>query len=227
MRREDFLANVRQAALAGRAYRVTTAPVPPGTGYVGAAGDLCTEFAREVYEVGGEPILVANDAAALEAYERLVDQYQMRSVVSWHHPLLERIGARAFLARRGIEWWDYSALASLPVDERRAKLLAAGGCLSSVDFAIAETGTLLVCAKPGQERLASLIAPVYVTIVERAQIVPDLFDAFAKLGELGFDDIPSNIALITGPSKTGDIELQLTTGVHGPGKWHVIVIAGQ
>ena len=36
--------------------------------------------------------------------------------------------------------------------------------------------------------------------------------------------MPCNVTLITGPSKTGDIELQLTTGVHGPGKWHVIVV---
>lgn len=226
MQREEFLANVRQAALAGREHRITTAPIPPGTGYVGAEGDLCAAMAREVNEVGGSAVIVADDATALAAYERLVDLYQMKSVVAWHHPLLERIGARAMLARRGIEWLDYSALASLSEETRRTKLVAAGGCLSSADYAIAETGTLLVCARPGQERLASLIAPVYVAIIERAQIVPDLFDAFARLQALGFADIPSNIALITGPSKSGDIELQLTTGVHGPGKWHVIVIAG-
>jgi L-lactate dehydrogenase complex protein LldG len=51
-----------------------------------------------------------------------------------------------------------------------------------------------------------------------------LFDAFDRLGAEGIENLPSNLVLITGPSKTGDIELTLTTGVHGPGKWHVIVV---
>ena len=106
--------------------------------------------------------------------------------------------------------------------------------------AIAETGTLMVCSRPGQERVASLLPPYHVAIVERRQIVPDLIDAFAMLQQEQMTDVqvpmtneirnpqsairnlPSNVTLITGPSKTGDIELQLTTGVHGPGKWRVI-----
>ena len=53
---------------------------------------------------------------------------------------------------------------------------------------------------------------------------PDLFDALARIRDPRSGSMPCNVTLITGPSKTGDIELQLTTGVHGPGKWHVIVV---
>jgi L-lactate dehydrogenase complex protein LldG len=81
-----------------------------------------------------------------------------------------------------------------------------------------------MCSAPGHERMASLVPPAHVAIVEASQIVPDLLDAFAELEKRGVDNLPSNITLITGPSKTGDIELQLTTGVHGPGHWHVVVI---
>jgi L-lactate dehydrogenase complex protein LldG len=72
--------------------------------------------------------------------------------------------------------------------------------------------------------LASLLPPVHIAIVERAQIVPDLFDLFAILEQQIPTGLPTNVALITGPSKTGDIELTLITGVHGPGKWHVIIV---
>ena len=84
---------------------------------------------------------------------------------------------------------------------------------------------MLLCSRSGRERVASLLPPVHVAIVERQQIVPDVIDAVAHLSRLETDQLPSNAVLITGPSKTGDIELQLTTGVHGPGQWHVIVIA--
>jgi L-lactate utilization protein LutC len=69
----------------------------------------------------------------------------------------------------------------------------------------------------------SLLPPTFLAIIEPAQIVPDLFDLFTVL-EAQKNDLPSNVALVTGPSKTGDIELKLTTGVHGPGDVHVLVI---
>ncbi len=103
-------------------------------------------------------------------------------------------------------------------------MLACDIGISSADCAIAETGTLMVCSRPGQERLASLLPLMHVAIVERQQIVPDLIDAFGLLHERGLENLPSNTTFITGPSKTGDIELQLTTGVHGPKHWRVILV---
>ncbi|RPI75374.1 MAG: lactate utilization protein C, partial [Planctomycetaceae bacterium] len=69
----------------------------------------------------------------------------------------------------------------------------------------------------------SLLPPRYLAIVEPSQIVPDLFDLFERLEQIK-TDLPSNIVLVTGPSKTGDIELKLTTGVHGPGNVHLLVV---
>jgi L-lactate dehydrogenase complex protein LldG len=224
--RESFLARVRDAARQGRAYRVHVGEIPPGTSYVGAAEDLCEALVAEVVAVGGFARLVPDLEAARLALGELLAEYQPASALTWQHPLLDKLGLAKILAARNIRREDYEALAGLDAAERRARILAAGIGISSVDFAIAETGTLVVCAKPGQERMVSLLAPVHVAIVSRPQIVPDLFDVFDRLGALGFENLPGNVAFITGPSKTGDIELQLTTGVHGPGKWHVIVVRG-
>jgi L-lactate dehydrogenase complex protein LldG len=98
--------------------------------------------------------------------------------------------------------------------------------ITSCTHAVAETGTLAMCSGPGSERLASLLPPVHIAVVHREQILPDLFDLFARLEADGLQNLSSNVSLITGPSKTGDLELRLTTGVHGPGKWHVILILG-
>jgi L-lactate utilization protein LutC len=256
MSRDEFLAQVKQAAEAGRAWRVHTSAMPEGTGYVGAAGDLCDAMAAEVEAVGGHAHLVDDDEAACRALVALLEQYAPKSALCWQHPLLERLGIDRILAERNIARHDHTSLAPQSHEQQRATMLAADIGITSADFAIAETGTLVVCSKPGRERAASLLPPVHVAVIERTQIVPDLFDVpqVASRSARGRDeplptaqsvatptakerteslsrsapdsthDLPSSLVLITGPSKTGDIELKLTTGVHGPGHWHVVII---
>ncbi|HZN36572.1 MAG TPA: lactate utilization protein [Pirellulaceae bacterium] len=221
--RNAFLARVRQASEQGRQYRVHLQPVPPEIGYLGAEGDLCERLAVEIDAVGGEAFVVPDLQAAGRQLHALLAEAGARSAVCWKHELLDRLGVADLLATAGVSLFDYDDLVALSAAERRSKLLACDVGITSCDLAIAETGTLLMCSRPGQERLASLIAPMHIAIVERSQIVPDLIDAFEWLPA---ESLPPNVTLITGPSKTGDIELQLTTGVHGPGKWRVIVVNG-
>lgn len=223
MQRDAFLDRIRQAARSGSAYKLDVPDVPPRAAYVGVDGDECDAMAREVDEVGGTAHLVDNLGEANERLGELLTDYAAKSTVCWQHPVLNEAGVYETLRERGIECWTYDRLEAMPAAERRERLLAADVGISSVDYAIAETGSLVVCARPGQERVASLLTPVHVAVVTRDQIVPDLFDVFGELERVK-GALPSNLALITGPSKTGDIELQLTTGVHGPGKWHVIVV---
>ena len=224
MSRESFLARVRQAAQAGLAHRVELHEVPPNPGYVGVAGDLCDAFAAEVDAVGGHARVVLDDAEACRVLGELLRQFEPRSALCWQHPVLERLGVPRILASHGIVQFDYANLAPLTPDERRQRILAADIGITSCDRAIAETGSLVMQSGPGHERVASLLPPVHIALITQSQIVPDLLDVFSHLHNAGLEKLPSNITLITGPSKTGDIELQLTTGVHGPGKWHVIVI---
>ncbi len=221
--REAFLTRVREAARAGRAHRVHTEPIDPSRGYVGAEGDLREALAREIRAVGGEATLVPDLAAARIKLAELLATHAVRSAVCWRHPLLEQLDLAGLLAERGAEPLDFDSLAARPAEERRPPLLAAEMGITSCDWAVAESGTLVLCAAPGRERLASLLPPVHVAVVAAGQIVPDLFDVFAAL-ESRKHEMPTNLVLITGPSKTGDIELQLTTGVHGPGVWHVLVV---
>lgn|SRR5262245_19152630 len=222
--RDAFLARVRQATEMGRQYRVHVRPIAEEIGYIGAGGDLCERLAMEVNAVGGEAFLVSELAAATEQLQKLLAEAGAASAVCWQHELLERMGLRGLVEAAGAKLIDHDELSRLPEAEQRQTLLACDVGITSCDWAIAETGTLVVCSRPGQERVASLLPPMHIAIVERRQIVPDLIDAFRLLDERGLVESSSNVTLITGPSKTGDIELQLTTGVHGPGKWWVIVV---
>jgi L-lactate utilization protein LutC len=224
MSRDTFLARVRQSAQAGRAYRVELRELPQDVGYVGASGDLCSTMAAEVNAVGGTAHLVGDWEAARGMLAALLAEHQVRSALCWRHPVLDRLGLPSLLRDHEVAAYDYNQLASQPPEEQRRIMLSADLGISSADWAIAETGALVVCSRPGQERVATLLPPVHVAVIARNQIVPDLFDAFAKLPGTETGSLPSNVTFITGPSKTGDIELQLTTGVHGPGQWHVIVV---
>jgi L-lactate dehydrogenase complex protein LldG len=69
------------------------------------------------------------------------------------------------------------------------------------------------------------LPPVHIAVAECGQLLPDLFDLFEP-GDGQPPVPPSCLSIITGPSKTGDIELRLVTGVHGPGELHVILAQG-
>lgn len=224
MSRESFLARVRQAAHAGQAYRVHTVALPANAGYVGAGPDPIDRLSAEIIAVGGEAYIVDDLAAARVKLAELIQQRAARSALCWQHPLLDRLQLADLLASLGVEQLHHESLAPLPLEDRRARMLAADLGITSATYSIAETGTLAMASAPGTERLASLLPPVHVAIVEASQILPDLFDLFARLEQAGLQNIASNLTLITGPSKTGDIELKLTTGVHGPGQWHVIIV---
>ena len=223
--RNAFLARVRQAAELGRPYRVHLQPFDDQIGYLGAGDDLVERFAAEVNAVGGQAFVVPDLEAARRRLRELLNEAGAASAVCWQHALLNRLQLDELLSAGGVTMLDHARLSAMPDAEQREKLLACNVGITSCDCAIAETGTLMMCARPGQERVASLLPPVHIAIVEQAQIIPDLIDAIGMLQAGGSMWLPSNATFITGPSKTGDIELQLTTGVHGPGKWLVIVIA--
>jgi L-lactate utilization protein LutC len=166
---------------------------------------------------------VAGSGQARDYLAAFIARHQVKSAIYWSHPLLERLQLSQLLAQAGARavcWWPQAPQA--PDAARDAALTAEWG-ITSVNWAVAETGTLALGARAQQGRLVSLLPPKYLAIVEAAQILPDLFDLFAAL-EPARHDLPSNLALVTGPSKTGDIELKLTTGVHGPGEVHLLVI---
>ena len=85
--------------------------------------------------------------------------------------------------------------------------------VTEVDYAVAETGTLVIRHTPAHGRLISLVPFVHVAIVEPRLFLPDLIDLFEALKK---DGTGSGVTLISGPSKTADIEMNTVTGVHGP-----------
>ena len=92
--------------------------------------------------------------------------------------------------------------------------------ISTAQAAIAETGTLVLDSAYERHRLVSLVPPVHIAIIKESAIVETLSDALTLIQQ---NQISPAITFITGPSRTADIELTLTIGVHGPQELYVIV----
>jgi L-lactate dehydrogenase complex protein LldG len=86
-------------------------------------------------------------------------------------------------------------------------------------YGLADTGSIVLAAGPDEPRARSLLPPVHVTILETARILPGLPDLFAALGA----ELPSAVTIVTGPSRTADIEQKLVIGAHGPGEVHIVL----
>lgn len=107
-------------------------------------------------------------------------------------------------------------------DALRAACAAADIGITSADFALAETGTLVMISSDEEARLVSLLPPVHIAIFPRERLLDNL-DEFLTLSPRP-TGISSATVLITGPSRTGDIEQILVRGVHGPGEIYVVIV---
>jgi L-lactate utilization protein LutC len=224
MERNAFLARVREAAAAGRAYQVAHNPeATADASYVGGGDDPVGTFLQEWTAVGGNGLRVQSIDEAHDFLKMLIEKHGVKSALCWKHPFLERLDIANFLQGEGVEVRLWDQLEQEAPVQRWQQTFSADLGITSVDWAIAETGSLALRAQSGQGRSVSLVPPLHVALLEPSQIVPDLFDLFREL-ETHKAEFPSNITLITGPSKTGDIQLKLTTGVHGPGEVHAVVI---
>ncbi len=96
--------------------------------------------------------------------------------------------------------------------------------ISECEALIAQTGSILVTTRSSGGRALSVLPPHHVVLARRDQLLPDLPAGFALLKSKYADDFPSFMSLITGPSRTGDIERILVLGAHGPKKLTVFCI---
>lgn len=144
--------------------------------------------------------------------------------MSWAQEHLPVPGVLDALARAG--------LVRMPEDVRTdsaahaadlARLDAASVGITGAVAVLADTGSIVVTSGAGRPRLASLLPPIHVALVTRAQIVPSLGAWLAAHRTLPAS--VANCVVITGPSRTADIEMTLTRGVHGPRAVHIVFTA--
>jgi L-lactate dehydrogenase complex protein LldG len=222
--RRAFLDRVREAVQAGNRPG-SAAPIPErgSIGYQGAGADPLARFMDELRAAGGMPHPVADASAATAQILTLIHEKGAKKVLLGRGRLLDRLDLAPSLRAAGIEVGISDAL--LP-EKTRETFFAADLGITEADYLIAETGSIIQLARPDAPRSLSLLPPIHIVVGDRGHLLPDLFDLFTTLGANGAaaPTLPSCVSIITGPSKTGDIELKLVTGVHGPGEVHAILV---
>ncbi len=166
------------------------------------ADDIVGSFVRNATAVRALVHDIDGDTVPDDLVDDVIERHLVRRAVVTPEPDVDAVAAR--LTDRGV---DVSGVAVA------ASAAAELGVTSAV-AAIATTGTLVQDSTVASGRSASLLPPVHLCVLPASRIVATSADVLRGLGDGRV--LPSNLVLITGPSRSGDIEQIMTLGVHGP-----------
>ncbi len=214
--RAEILARIR-AALPHPRPDTAAEPEGPQPDLPGELDDPQARMARfglVLQKVGGRMHRARDESAAARTIAGIVGELGAREVALSDDPLIRRLsGALPHSVRTFDGWTD------------RRRLFACDLGLSTAQWGVAETGTIVLESTAERHRLVSLVPPVHVAVLRLGSLLAGLGDALVAIRR-GQDGAPARtITLITGPSRTADIELELVLGAHGPRALHVVVLS--
>ena len=169
------------------------------------AGDEESElsaFFAEVDKLGGKTKRLENTASLEAALRELVAAESIKKAVLWQTAQLKEWGVEETLRSIGVE------IVSPYASNRDVADCDLG--ITGADFALPETGTLGLRSTIDQPRTVSLLPRVHLALIQTACLRADLHQVFDEAKHDGY------FVFVTGPSRTADIELTVTIGVHGP-----------
>jgi L-lactate dehydrogenase complex protein LldG len=218
--RREFLESIRHRTRRGR-YKPTKSPDSVWTPGVERPGreeieDPPATFIQELEALGGHGKRAGSLEEARDYVLYLAREREAELLVRWDVEYLEELGADQPLREAGVE----VALWRETLDLREIAARTDIG-LSTATWAIAETGSLVLEHGAGQGRSVTLLPPTYIAILPVDRVLRTVPEAIQKYAGR---TLPANVCFHTGPSRSGDIEMSLVVGMHGPGDVHVILV---
>jgi L-lactate dehydrogenase complex protein LldG len=158
-----------------------------------------------------------------------------KSIVTWQHPLTERLNLADALADQNVPVhvaeFDNTESDGISTKKEREQLrqhvIDSYIGITSADFCMADTATLVTRTRPGQARSVSLVPSIHIGVIYLDQIIWDLKELYALLNfdpEVSQEGLTNCMTFISGPSKTADVEATMVQGAHGPREVYVYVI---
>lgn len=220
---QEFLSHV--ARRLGRSPEPAPAPFRPSrpVGPVGPKGGyaLADRFQQELEKISGVVHRVKSEGEVAPLIARILKEAGAagKPVARWADPALDALGIDQALTAA-----DHPVVAFQTGGDGRAFVEAVEKAAAGVvacDAAIAETGTIVMTTALTRGRTVSLLPPLLIAVLRKEQIRYSSVDVFRALAS---GAMPSQVIFKSGPSRSSDIENDLSIGVHGPGALHVILI---
>jgi L-lactate dehydrogenase complex protein LldG len=192
-------------------------------------GELAERFERELQSLGCNTYRALTLEELGETLYSVLGQTAVESVVLSRNPIIDRLRIGSILVNRGIRVVRWPASAEAP-DEGGSfhdECFAAGAGITGVDFALAESGSLVLTSGTEGSQLASLAPPVHIALYRRSQLRASLDEVLQHLPvsrDPGHSSPARSVVFISGTSRTADIEQILVRGVHGPRSVHAILV---
>jgi len=182
------------------------------------------------------PALVTADITRL-VMEKNPEWGDKKSVVAWRHPLIDKLDLKNALAKQDIPVYfiemndgeDSMSHDSLPRRSMRERVIGSYIGVTSADFCIAESATMVMKTRPGQARSVSLVPSIHIAVIRMEQIIASLKELYTILkwdAKERAEGLTNCMTFISGPSKTADIEATMVHGAHGPREVFLYVITG-
>jgi L-lactate dehydrogenase complex protein LldG len=183
--------------------------------FPGPSDNLINIFSQQLNKLSGDFHLVNNKEEMVKTLQNLLEDSEPEQCKAHKSPLIDELKILGPEIRDYLTFIDGDEISS----EEFAKLEVG---ITGADCLIARTGSILLHTLSAGGRRLSVLPPTHIVIAEEKQIVPSLDEAFNTL-DLD-QDIWSYATIITGPSRTSDIEKQLVLGAHGPKRLIVILL---
>lgn len=177
--------------------------------------DLAEQFIKGMEAVGGVVFTLSSWADLGDLADQCMTKYGIKSFIAGTDERLAPMGQHL---KEKARWHTFDQ----PLDACRETLFEADCGVTTSIGAIADTASVVLVPGPEEPRSLSLVPPVHLVVVERKELHATL-GHFLKT-EKYQTEMPTNLVLVSGPSRTGDIELVLTIGVHGPKVFLVALI---
>ena len=156
----------------------------------------------------GQRLLSTEMESALKA---LIAEHDIRKATGWNTPFLKQLGIAEIVQSLGVEL--------IPPNADKHVMAKCDLGITEADFILPETGTIVLRSSSEKPRAVSLLPRVHLAIITPAALRADMHHVFAEAKDSNY------LVFITGPSRTADIELTVTLGVHGPKNLYVWMMA--
>ena len=203
--KENILKRIRKALS-----HSTPLPFPQsegsGTVYQPLQQEAEVEFAEQFTKLQGKFIYCINRQELAFQLGSLVRKQDWQKVYCVEQVLIDSLSAQ--------------------LDERLVKddLAHCDVAITSCEYLVARTGSIVLSASTASGRSTSVYAPIHICIAYTSQVVDDLKDALQSLKDKYGNNLPSLITFASGPSRTADIEKTLVVGVHGPKEVYLFLV---